>query len=202
MDIILLDIGNVIVSVDFEPFCRAVARDGDAGAGEMMRRYCEGDLKDRLDRGQLSSDDFLRIMATDPATLDRPISFFRTAWQEIFSSLHGSLEGIRCLRERYRLWIMSDTDPLHFDYLIDNYPVMREAERFFLSYEHGFLKREQESFLHVLESSGLEPDRFTLLDDRQVNVDTCRKTGMNGILFTSWREVEASSLCSGRRRGS
>jgi FMN phosphatase YigB (HAD superfamily) len=199
MEIILLDIGNVIVSVDFEPFCRAVARDGDAGAGVIRSRYCEGELKDRLDRGQVSPDDFLRVLAADHATVDRPSSFFRMAWQEIFSPLEGSFEGIRCLREGYRLWIMSDTDPLHFDYLIDNYPVMRDAERFFLSYEHGFLKSEQEAFLHVLECSGLEPDRFTLLDDRQLNVDACRKTGMGGMLFTSWHEVVDSPLCSGRR---
>ena len=199
MGIILLDIGNVIVSVDFEPFCRAVARDGNAGADEIRRRYCDSDLKDGHDRGLVASGDFLRKLADDPATVDRPLSFFRSAWQRIFSPLQGSADGIRQLRDRHQIWIMSDTDPLHFAYLIDSYPVMREADRYLLSYEHGFLKRQPEAFRHVLDSSGLDPEQFTLVDDRQVNVDVCRSFGMNAILFESWAGVLASPILSDRR---
>jgi glucose-1-phosphatase len=40
MSIILLDIGNVVVSVDFMRFCRAVALDPVAGVEEIFRKYC------------------------------------------------------------------------------------------------------------------------------------------------------------------
>ncbi len=193
MDILLLDIGNVIVSVDFGPFCRAVAGDREDAGGVVRSRYCDGSLKDRLDRGALAPDEFLRAMADDPATVDAPTTFFRDAWQGIFSPMPGSLDGIRALRERYRIWIMSDTDPLHYAHLVERYSPVREAERRFLSFEHGFLKREPAAFVHVVESSGIDPGRFTLLDDRQVNVDACRRAGMQGILFTSWDEPGGSA---------
>ncbi|NTW73682.1 MAG: HAD-IA family hydrolase [Chlorobiaceae bacterium] len=197
MGIVLLDIGNVIVSVDFEPFCRAVARDGGAGMEAIRSRYCDSPLKDRLDRGMVAPGEFLGMLADDPMTVDRPRSFFRSAWQQIFTPVPGCVDGLARLRERHQIWIMSDTDPLHFTWLLDTYPFMRGHDRYFLSFEHGLLKREPEAFLHVLDSSGLAPEQFVLVDDRPVNIDACRRCGMKGILFGNWTDLHASPLLSG-----
>jgi FMN phosphatase YigB (HAD superfamily) len=201
MSIILLDIGNVIVSVDFEPFCRAASRDGTTGPGRIRNRYCDSALKDRLDRGMVAPGEFLGMLAEDPETVDMPLPFFRNAWQRIFTPVPGSEEGIASLREHHEIWIMSDTDPLHFAYLIDAYPVMRGHDRYFLSYEHGLLKRDAEAFLHVLGNSVHDPGQFILVDDRSVNIESCRRVGMEGILFSNWSEVLDSPGLSVGSRG-
>jgi glucose-1-phosphatase len=194
MGIILLDIGNVIVSVDFDPFCRKVARDAVDGPPVISGRYCEGALKDRMDRGLVGPGEFLGMLADDPETVDGPPGFFRSAWQRIFTPVPGSVDAIAQLGERHEIWIMSDTDPLHFAYLLDTYPVMRGHDRYFLSYEHGLLKRDPDAFRHILESSGLEPGRFILVDDRPANLESCRRSGIAGILFSSWQETLSSPL--------
>jgi FMN phosphatase YigB (HAD superfamily) len=199
MSIILLDIGNVIVSVDFEPFCRTVSLDGDVGAETIKRRYCESILKDRFDSGLVGPGEFLGMMAEDPLTVDMPPFYFRSAWQRIFTLVPGAIEGIGRLQEQHELWIMSDTDPLHFAFLIDKFPVMRRMDRFFLSYEHGYLKRDPDAFRHVLDCSGLDAREFILVDDREVNLRSCRKSGMDGILFREWSGTLASPLLSGRK---
>lgn len=199
MSIILLDIGNVIVSVDFDPFCRAASRDGTTGPETIRNRYCDSSLKDRLDRGLVAPGEFLGMLAEDPDTVDMPVHFFRNAWQRIFTPVPGSVEAIASLREHHEIWIMSDTDPLHFAHLIDTYPVMRGQDRYFLSYEHGLLKRNAEAFRHVLGTSGHDPDRFMLVDDRPVNVESCRRVGIEGILFNNWSEVLTSPRLSGGR---
>ncbi|MCE1274512.1 MAG: HAD family phosphatase [Chlorobiales bacterium] len=200
MGIVLLDIGNVIVSVDFKPFCRSVARDGAADYDAILSRYCEGAFKDRVDRGMVAPAEFLGMLADDPMTVDKSPAYFRFAWQKIFTPVPGSAEAIRRLGEHHQIWIMSDTDPLHFAYLLDTYPVMRGHDRYFLSYEHGLLKREPEAFRHVLDSSGVDPQQFILIDDRAVNIDSCRRVGMHGILFTGWEDVQASPLLFGESR--
>jgi HAD superfamily hydrolase (TIGR01509 family) len=93
---------------------------------------------------------------------------------------------------------MSDTDPLHFAFLSDTYPVIREADRYLLSFKHGYLKRQPEAFRHVLDSSGLDPESFILVDDREVNIESCRKAGMGGILFSTWADVLASPMLTNR----
>lgn len=194
MGIILLDIGNVLVNVDFMPFCRAVSREGEPGAAAIMERYCQGELKDRHDTGRTGPLEYLAMIAADPLTRDLPPDRLRLAWQDIFAPTPGSAEAVEALRQRHRLWIMSDTDPLHFAFLIDRFPVLRNMDRYFLSYEHGWLKRSPEAFRYVLDSSdGLDASEFLLIDDREVNTRTCAVAGVQSILFRSWKETLASS---------
>ena len=197
MAIILLDIGNVVVSVDFIPFCKAVSRNGDSGAMTIMGRYCEGDLKDRFDCGMISRDDFLGMIASDPLTVDLPLQELRLAWQNIFTLQPGCIEAIKQLQARHAVWIMSDTDPLHFAFLINTFPVLRSMERYFLSYEHGFLKRSTDAFRHVLDCSGIDAREFILIDDRPVNCAAGRSVGIDSILFRNWPETLASPAFAG-----
>ncbi|RXK82362.1 haloacid dehalogenase [Chlorobaculum sp. 24CR] len=194
MGVILLDIGNVLVNVDFMPFCRAVSRKGEAGAAAIMERYCQGELKDRHDTGRTGPQEYLSMIAADPLTRDLPPDRLRLAWQDIFVPTPGSAEAVETLRQRHRLWIMSDTDPLHFAFLIDRFPVLRNMDRYFLSYEHGWLKRSPEAFRYVLDSSGFDASGFLLIDDREVNTGTCAEAGIQSILFRSWKETLASPL--------
>ncbi|HHE32399.1 MAG TPA: haloacid dehalogenase [Chlorobaculum parvum] len=192
MGIILLDIGNVLVNVDFMPFCRAVCRDSESGAERLMDRYCQGEFKDRHDTGRLASFDYLDMIAADPLTLDLPLRQLRLAWQDIFTPLPGSEAAVGQLRQRHELWIMSDTDPLHFTFLLDRFPFLRTMDRHLLSYEHGWLKRSPEAFRYALELAGRDASGLLLIDDRQVNIDSCRAAGIDSILFRSWRETLAS----------
>lgn len=194
MGIILLDIGNVLVTVDFSPFCRAVARDGQVGAGSIMSRFCEGELKDRHDTGQIASMEYLGMIIADPLTRDMPLHRMRLAWQDIFTPMPGSEEAVRQLRRHHQIWIMSDTDPLHFAFLLDRFPVLRNHDRYFLSYEHGYLKRSPDAFRYVLEESGRDPGEFLLIDDRVLNTISCREAGIRSILFESWQKTLASPL--------
>jgi FMN phosphatase YigB (HAD superfamily) len=191
MGIILLDIGNVVVSVDFMPFCKAVSRNGDSGALSIMGRYCEGDLKDRFDSGMVSQHEFLGMIASDPLTVDIPLQELRFAWQDIFTLQPGCIEAIKLLQASHAVWIMSDTDPLHFAFLINTFPVLRSMERYFLSYEHGFLKRSTDAFRHVLDCSGIDAREFILIDDRPINCAAGRSAGIESILFRNWPETLA-----------
>ncbi|NTU98202.1 MAG: haloacid dehalogenase, partial [Chlorobiaceae bacterium] len=113
----------------------------------------------------------------------------------------GVAEAAARLQQRHTLWIMSDTDPLHFVYLLDNIPVLKLATRFWLSYEHGWLKRESEAFREVLAAEADRPaSDFILLDDREDNCRSAESCGIAAHRFTAWpraldavREWESSS---------
>jgi HAD superfamily hydrolase (TIGR01509 family) len=201
MGVILLDIGHVLVDVDFMPFCRAVSREGDQGAAAIRARYCQGELKDRHDCGWIGPREYLGMIAADPLTLDLPLDRLRLAWQNIFTPTPGSVEAVEALRRHHELWIMSDTDPLHFAFLLDRFPVLRNMDRYFLSYEHGWLKRSPQAFRHVLDSSGLDASELLLLDDREVNIRSCAKAGIESILFQNWNEtLESPELAAFSQR--
>ncbi|NTU53823.1 MAG: haloacid dehalogenase [Chlorobiaceae bacterium] len=194
MGVILLDIGNVLVKVDFMPFCRAVSRDDAAASEAIMARFCDGELKERLDTGQIAPQAFLDMIAADPHVVEMPRHRIRFAWQDIFQPMPGSIEAVKQLKEHHELWIISDTEPLHFAFLIDRFPVLKSMDRCFLSYEHGYLKSSPEAFRHVLSSSDRQAREFLLIDDRKVNTLSCAETGIRAILFENWQKTLASPL--------
>ena len=196
MSIILLDIGNVLVTVDFMRFCRAVAIELNAGAEEIFRKYCTGELKDKLEIGWIGPLEYLAMIARDPHAKALPLNMLKHHWQNIFEPLEGAVEAVRFLRGKHSLWIMSDTDPLHFTFLLNNYSLLRNADQYYLSFEHGKMKSSVEAFSHVLESSGRSADEFILIDDKAENVASACKAGIRSILFQNWPDtLESLVFC-------
>ena len=191
MSIILLDIGNVLVTVDFMRFCRAVAIDLNTAPEEIYRKYCAGGLKEKLETGWIGPLEYLAMIARAPQVKALPLHVLKHHWQNIFEPLEGANEAVRFLSEKHSLWIMSDTDPLHFTFLFNNYPLLRSADRHYLSFEHGRMKSSVEAFSHVLESSGRSADEFILIDDKEENGVSASKAGIRSILFQSWPDTLA-----------
>ncbi len=191
MSIILLDIGNVLVTVDFMRFCRAVARDPVAGADEVFLKYCSGEFKDKLETGWVAPLEYLAVIASDPLVRAMPLPDIRHRWQDIFELLDGAVEAVELLRQSHSLWIMSDTDPLHFTFLLNHYPLLRNADRYYLSFEHGKMKTTVDAFTYMLESSGRTADEFLLIDDKAVNCASASQAGIKSLQFQSWPETLA-----------
>ena len=187
---ILLDIGNVIVDVDFTTFCTKVAAE-TRNVDAIFRKYCAGNLKERFDKGMIAPAAFLEQMVADPLLRKESVHEIKDAWQSVFSLKENALKGIELLQHGNHVWIMSDTDPLHFAALLNGFPVLRTMEQFYLSFEHGFLKNSPEAFMHVMQTSGSKPDELLLIDDKPENCLACRKAGIESVLFTDWNDMQA-----------
>jgi FMN phosphatase YigB (HAD superfamily) len=194
MSTILLDIGNVIVTVDFLSFCRGVVPEGSSEVESVYRKYCQGELKERFDCGMIAPFDYLGMIAADPMTAVMLPEDIRLKWQNIFSPLKGALGGVEILEREHRIWIMSDTDPLHFTFLLNRFPLLKARERYFLSYESGLLKNSPEAFVHVLAESGVQADELLLIDDKPENCSAAAEAGISSIRFTSWSETLAAIM--------
>ncbi|MFZ4525521.1 MAG: haloacid dehalogenase [Chlorobium sp.] len=191
MSIILLDIGSVLVTVDFMRFCRAVALGRNADAEKIFRKYCAGELKEKLETGWIGPLEYIAMIARDLHVKAMPHQELKQHWQDIFEPLEGAVEAVRLLGEKYSLWIMSDTDPLHFIFLLNNYPLLRGADRYYLSFEHGMMKTSVGAFTHVLDSSGRSADEFVLIDDKAVNCASALQAGIRSIQFQNWQDTLA-----------
>ncbi|ARM31558.1 HAD family hydrolase [Prosthecochloris sp. HL-130-GSB] len=190
MTTVLLDIGNVIVNVDFLRFSSRVARSG-SHVQCVHDRFCTGEVKDAFDRGQVSSESFLQYLIDDDCTAELSTEEACLAWQSIFSLVDGAREGVRYLRERYAVWFMSDTDPLHARWLLDQYDLFQGAEGFLFSYRHGALKTESAAFTHALQATGCPPEQLLLIDDKSENGRVCSMSGIGFLDFRSWNDTIA-----------
>src|SRR5882724_7702942 len=136
---ILFDLGNVIVPFDFK---RAYAKLGPlcgCEPADIPSRIRSTDLVTRFETGQVGPEQFVEEF---PAVLGLKITpeEFRDLWTCIFLPQPLIAEGLfESLASRYRLMLLSNTNPIHYEMVRANYPLLRHFHDCVLSYEAGSL---------------------------------------------------------------
>lgn len=91
---------------------------------------------------------------------------------------------LECLGKRYRLFLLSNTDPIHIDRLrrrMDLDAFEQLFERVYYSQDTGLRKPERALFERVLRENGLEAARTLFVDDTLENVEGARAVGLQGL---------------------
>lgn len=88
------------------------------------------------------------------------------------------------LEKRYRLFLLSNTDPIHIDRLrrrMDLDAFEQLFERVYYSQDTGLRKPERALFERVLRENGLDAARTLFVDDTLENVEGARAAGLQGL---------------------
>ncbi|MGR9052090.1 MAG: HAD family hydrolase, partial [Gammaproteobacteria bacterium] len=129
MKIILLDVGNVLLTVDFSGFCKTLAGGDPALEKVIEQRYCRGLHKEDLDSGKTTPAQFFQTVASDPDTADIGLEAIEAHWVDLFTVIEDAPASVETLKSRYTVWIASDTDPAHFRHYSQRYPFIGQNDR-------------------------------------------------------------------------
>jgi HAD superfamily hydrolase (TIGR01509 family) len=91
----------------------------------------------------------------------------------------------RRLAARAELWIISNTNKLHFDFLRDRFPFFGFFKGFVLSHEVGAMKPDPRIFREALARAGSKASESLFVDDQLVNVEAARELGIEAFQFLS-----------------
>jgi putative hydrolase of the HAD superfamily len=138
----------------------------------------------RLEEGTITPDGFrneIRQM-TDKQLTDNEID---SAWNSFLVDIpHSKLELLLKLRKHYRVFMLSNTNKIHFDYMKSNafsakagFSIDDYFEKCYLSYELHLSKPDKEIFEAVIEDSGILPQESLFLDDNRQNIESARELG-------------------------
>ncbi len=191
IDVILFDLGNVILPFNHHQI------------GEKLSRFSQGDrpqdptkifayLFDRqngavnlYESGKLSSFEFFDSLKKH-FYLSLSFEEFIPIWNEIFTENQEVSEIIRSLKGKKRLGLVSNTNPLHFDYALSRFPILRAFDKWILSHEVGFKKP---ALRDLSESDrvgfGRMPEKILFIDDIERHVEAAISLGIRGIHFVS-----------------
>lgn len=89
------------------------------------------------------------------------------------------------LSRRYRLALLSNTDPIHLAHMESNYDFMRAFPIRIYSFTVGATKPNPAIFHTALAACSVEPGEAIFIDDIPAFVDAARQLGMQGIQFRS-----------------
>jgi len=189
LEAIAFDLGNVLVAVDHFRFCRPFAALANLAPEEVYAAVFGSDLEPGYDTGRLSSEEFYRqLMSRFGLTL--PYPRFCELWSDIFAPLEDMAQTVAKLAGRYPLYLLSNTNPLHFQYIKKYYPLLRHFRRCILSYEVGSRKPEPGIFQALIREMGYPPERCLYLDDLLPFVETARTHGLVAWHFVSPRDFK------------
>jgi HAD superfamily hydrolase (TIGR01509 family) len=187
---IAFDLGNVLVAVDHLRFCRRLAPLAGMSPEAVYAAVFQTGLEPGYDTGRLSSREFHRRLAAH-FRLDLPYSRFIELWTEIFAPLEDMEEVAARLAQRYPLYLVSNTNELHFQYIQENFAsLLAHFRACILSFRVGSRKPEAGIFQALIRQAGLPPAQILFIDDKMDFVAAARTHGLVAWNFVAPREFQ------------
>jgi FMN phosphatase YigB (HAD superfamily) len=190
IEVILYDLGNVILPFNHFQIAEKLSRFSEKKEFRDPPKIFsylfdfEKGAVNGYEVGKVSSSEFFESLRE---SLQLSLSFeeFIPIWNEIFIENKEVSRIILSQRGRWKLGLLSNTNPLHFDYALSRFSILGVFDRWILSHEVGLKKPAVEIFQKAIEWASVEPPRILFIDDMERHVEVAASLGMQGIHFLS-----------------
>jgi FMN phosphatase YigB (HAD superfamily) len=190
IEVILYDLGNVILPFNHFQIAEKLSRFSQRKEFQdppKMFSYLfdfEKGAVNGYEVGKVSSLEFFQSLR---GFLQLSLSFedFIPIWNEIFIEDQEVSQIILSQKGRWKLGLLSNTNPLHFDYALAKFSIIRVFDRWILSHEVGFKKPAVEIFQKAVQWASVEPRKILFIDDMKKHVEVAASLGIQGIHFVS-----------------
>jgi len=180
---LIFDLGRVIVDVDVGRLASFVsATPSQADIDKVIMDVLGDDLMLQFNTGKVGPEEFHRGIVRR-FDLELEFDAFATLWCGVFSPIVGMPELIRRLEGRFNLGLLSDTDPLHWNYLRKNNPILEAFKRPTLSFQIGLTKPDPAIFRAAARNADTPPEACLYIDDLPTNAAGAAAVGMQSIVF-------------------
>lgn len=188
--LVIFDLGRVLVDFDF---MIAIHRLRSICALDLLKvhqLFSGSPLSEQWDKGLIAPPDFYRKVRKE---LSLPLTEqeFMSVWNEIFTEKHEMIQMARQLIARRQVYILSNTNRWHVDYLRAKYPWLSEFHKFIASCDVRLMKPDPEIYRLVLSRAGVEPQEAFYVDDISSYVRAAKKIGIDAVLFKNAKQFAA-----------
>lgn len=198
--LLIFDFGGVVCRFDYRIFCDRLASRCGRGADAIQAAAFGNALQAAFESGQLTSAEYHRaVMGALGAEV--PFSDFRALYGDIFTEIPETVALLRGLHGRYPLYLLSDTNAIHFEHVRAHIPALALFSQCILSYQVGAMKPQPRIFQEALRRSGLPAGRCLFVDDRLPNVEGAARVGMRAIRYESPDHLRSALAGLGVRPG-
>ena len=188
--VLLFDLGNVILPFShFQIAEKLLPYSGHQDFQDPSRIFAylfdlQSGAVNGFDTGEVAPLQFFESVRKD-LLLSLSFEEFLPIWTDIFTENRDVSEVVLSLKGKCRLGLLSNTDPLHFPYVVSKYPVLSVFDQWILSYEVGAKKPDARIYRKAIEWASVRPQEILFIDDVEKNVDAAISLGMEGIHFRS-----------------
>jgi len=184
---ILFDLGGVILDIDVNA---TLSRFLELGFPASLLRYpmnMDTDLFFKYETGRIGTAEFRHEIrrASGVEVADKDLD---DAWNAMIVKVPvDRTRLITRLKERYTLYMLSNTSPLHAPVFEKMYfeaagvPMEEVFEKIYYSYRIGSHKPDHAAWEYVIKDAGISPSETLFIDDNIHNVKASQELGFQAI---------------------
>ena len=182
---IIFDLGKVSVDYNFDVFYEEL--DYEPGL-EILKESAIPVLE--FESGRITRQEFYQQLK-DIYKFEHSLADFEKVWCSVFTGLTPLVEYARELKENYGVYLLSNTDEIHFTSIWQDYPELHFFKNnLMLSYELDAVKPQKEIYKRALKMFELKPEECLFIDDKPENIQGADEIGIAGILYTNFEETK------------
>jgi FMN phosphatase YigB (HAD superfamily) len=190
-ELIIFDLGRVLVDFDFKKVVRGLKRYTSLSEREIYRFFVSTPLWDAFERGNIAPEEFFKRISRHLALRGLSFKGFTPIWNRIFVEKPDTVAILRQLRGRYKLALLSNVNPMHWDYIKERHAFMDWFDFLMASCLLGSRKPEKAIYRAVLKKGGVSASRAVFIDDTEGHVLAARALGIRAYHFRNAQKLAA-----------
>lgn len=189
---LLLDMGGVILDVSYQRVIETFKSYGIENFDKVYTQAKQVEIIDLFEEGKCSTEEFRdgvrRLVGKELS--DEQID---KAWFSMILEIpRDVIQLLGVLKLKYRLFLFSNTNVLHIEYLKKEFERQLGFDLFNCVFDKAFFSNEihhrkphPESFKYVLEQAGIEAEETLFIDDSKQHLEGASKVGLNTYWLTN-----------------
>lgn len=183
---ILFDCGGVLAQMQLRDVMLKISGSEDVANYFIRNIWSKGSPWLRFDKGEISiSEVVVELKKFMPEICPTYVEEIVNNWFDGLPIMDGMEEIVDALHEQgYPCYLLSNFDE-RFEELCERIPVLKKLDGVVVSYRVHMLKPDPAIYQHTAETFGFELEETLFVDDTIVNIESAKKIGLEGYLFTT-----------------
>jgi FMN phosphatase YigB (HAD superfamily) len=188
---IIFDYGNVIFLLDFQKLKDGWNSISISNPDVFFSHGVQDPIFDAFDKGHVTAAqfrDFIREKSGHPELRDAEID---AAWNSLLLGVDkGTHETLAALNKKYRIFLLSNINPIHYEYIMnylkDEFGFESNDhlfEKTYYSHLIGLRKPDSAIFEKVLKENGLKAEETLFIDDIAANLEPAKALGIQTFMM-------------------
>lgn len=180
--VIIFDLGNTLIRFDHNISAKKLAGLFRIDQEKIRGLFFDSELTRLFEKGLISAKEFY-TRATDFLGIKIPYKDFVSIWNDIFWEDEESCRIARSLKRNYKLFLLSNVNKLHFEYIKKKFDIIEIFDEVILSFAVGAMKPEARIFEDAVTRAGGDKSAVLYIDDREDLIKEAREFGIESIRF-------------------
>ncbi len=187
--VLAFDLGRVLFDFDYNIALAKIKDKIKVPVERVVKELFENDFGLSFEKGLVSSQTFYTYF-NDTFGACLSYEYFADVWCKIFSPKDEVITLVSALKHTYPLYVISNINQLHFDYLYQTYPqVFSHFKELILSYKIKSVKPEKAIYQALSDIAATDFQNIIYIDDRQDLIMKAKDFDLQCLQFTGFNQL-------------